>query len=143
MTRRPPFLVSACLIGQACRYDGAAAAHPAAMRWLAEGRALPVCPEMLGGLPCPRPPCELRGDRAIDARGNDHTRAFLTGCAEALKQARQAGCRLALLKARSPSCGIGGIYDGSFSRRLIKADGLFVRAARAAGLVVLSDEDIA
>ena len=142
MNTRPPYLVSACLAGKACRFDGTASPHPAALLWLSRGKALPVCPETLGGLPCPRPAHELRGGRFFDEHGNEHTRAVLDGCAKALALASEAGCRLALLKARSPSCGVGEIYDGSFSRRLIPGDGLFAGLLRASGCIVLSDEDI-
>jgi len=112
------------------------------MEWLARGLALPVCPEELGGLPSPRPPCELRSGRIVDALGNDHTEAFVSGCKLGLEAALAAGCREAVLKARSPSCGVGEIYDGAFSRRLTKGNGLFAQALMNVGISVRRDEDV-
>jgi uncharacterized protein YbbK (DUF523 family) len=79
--------------------------------------------------------------RVFDRQGIEHTQAFAAGCAEALRLAKQSGCRLAVLKARSPSCGVGEIYDGTFSRCLVKGNGLFAQALLDAGFIVLSDED--
>ena len=113
-------LVSACLLGTPCRYDGASKAN-AAIVALQEGYTLvPVCPEVLGGLPTPRPPAERQEDgRIVNRAGADVTAQYQSGAQTALKLARQEGCTMAILKARSPSCGKGKIYDGSFSGKLV------------------------
>lgn len=137
-----PVLVSACLTGQNCRYNGQSAPHPTVVEWLQQGRCIAVCPEMLGGLPCPRPPGELRNGRVFNSDGHDCTSAYHNGAVLALEIARRAGCRMAVLKARSPACGVGRVYDGTFSGRLVPGNGLFAQAALDAGLRVLSDEDV-
>ena len=113
-------LISACLTGENCKYDGGNNALPpetlAALR--ARYELVPVCPERLGGLPTPRVPSERQGGRVVSRTGEDVTAAFRRGAEEALRSARENGCRRALLKANSPSCGSGTIYDGSFSGTL-------------------------
>lgn len=144
-----PVLISACLLGRPVRFDGRGAArpHPLIDRLQAAGRLIPLCPEIAGGLPTPRPPAELTGDgdgerRVIDATGADVTAAFAAGAAIAVDTARRAGVRLAVLKARSPSCGAGLVYDGSFSGRLIAGHGLTAAALTAAGIIVCADDDL-
>lgn len=115
---RPPVLVSACLLGQGVRYDGRdkRSHHPVLQAWLAQGRVLPLCPEVAGGLPVPRLPAEIEAGaggaavragvaRVYDARGGDVTAAFARGAEAALALVRQHGVRMAVLKAGSPSCG--------------------------------------
>jgi uncharacterized protein YbbK (DUF523 family) len=137
-----PIIVSACLAGLATRYDGKASPHPAVMELLRRGKALPVCPEQIGGLPTPRTCHEIVGARVEDRSGNDHTEAFESGARQALELAEQAGCRRAILKSRSPSCGSGTIYDGSFSGKLIAGDGVFAALLKAHGVEVVSEEDL-
>ncbi len=114
-----PVLVSACLLGLACRYDGGARERRELVRRLAGGGPLvPICPEQLGGLPTPRPPAELKGGdglqcleqqaRVVDAQGRDVTPAFVKGAEMAVTVARLTGAQRALLKARSPACGVRG-----------------------------------
>lgn len=136
--------ISACLMGAPVRYDGRAATveHALLDSWKAEGRLMPVCPEVLGGLPTPRPPAERRGSRIVTENGDDQTEAFATGAARAVKTLRNAGVAGVILKTKSPSCGLGKIYDGSFQGRLIDGDGLFALAAAAAGLAVFRDDQI-
>ena len=113
-------IVSACLAGFPCRYDGKKAINTAVQQLVKEGKAIPVCPEQLGGLPTPRLPAEMKAGKVINSDGNDVTEAFEKGAAVVLEIAKQYGCTDALLKARSPSCGKGRIYDGSFSGILIE-----------------------
>ena len=108
-------------------------------RWSA-GQALPVCPEVLGGLPTPRVPSEIRGGRVVAKDGTDVTGAFTCGAEEALQLALENGCTAAILKARSPSCGSGEIYDGSFTGTRVPGEGVFARMAREAGLEIWSEE---
>jgi uncharacterized protein YbbK (DUF523 family) len=134
-------LVSACLAGEPCRYNGLGFLCPAVASLLAAGQALAVCPELLGGLPTPRPPAEIVAGRVVTVAGEDVTAAYQAGAQLALQLARQAGCRSAILKARSPSCGCGQIYDGSFSGRLIVGDGVFAALLKMAGIMVRTEED--
>ena len=112
-------LVSACLLGVSCRYDGGANACPALLEALRAGghTAVPVCPEVYGGLPTPRPPAERQGCRVTTCTGADVTAAYQKGADTAVRLAALTGCTAAVLKANSPSCGAGTIYDGSFSPR--------------------------
>ena len=105
-----------------------------------EGAVAPVCPELLGGLPCPRTPAERRGRRVIARDGTDVTRAYAEGSARSVEIAREAGARLAILKANSPSCGSGRIYDGTFSGVLADGWGITAALFRDAGIPVV-DED--
>ena len=109
-------LVSACLLGTPCRYDGTGKLEPALERLRTQGHTLvPVCPEVLGGLPTPRPPAERQSDGQVVTReGGDVTAEYRAG-AGGPWAARAHGCTLAVLKERSPSCGRGQIYDGTFS----------------------------
>lgn len=138
----PPVLVSACLAGEACRYDGSAAPHPVVLRLLAEGRAVSVCPEVLGGLPTPREAVELRAGRALCRSGRDVTEEFLAGAQAAVALGLARGCRQAILKSRSPSCGCGLVYDGSFSGILVPGDGLFSALLKERGFSICTEADL-
>ncbi|MBB4478845.1 DUF523 domain-containing protein [Rhizobium etli] len=148
-------LVSACLMGQAVRYDGRAKPllHPAIDRWRAEGRLVTICPEMSAGMPVPRPPAEIAdaatGDavlagtaRVVEITGGDVTDEFLQAAKNAVALARETGCRYALLIDGSPSCGSAFIYDGSFSGRRLAGNGVTAAALQAAGIEVFSDHEI-
>lgn len=134
------YVVSACLAGEPCRYDGGSSPCEAVMELVREGRAVPVCPETLGGLPTPRTPAEIRDGRVIMRDGRDVTEAFARGAGEALRRALAEGCDAAILKARSPSCGAGTVYDGTFTGRRVPGEGVFARMAREAGLAVETEE---
>ena len=137
-------LISACLTGICCKYDGGANTLPAeTLAALRERYELvPVCPELAGGLPSPRAPSERRNGRVVSCEGEDVTEAFRRGAALALERARQAGCARALLKERSPSCGSGVIYDGSFSGRIIPGQGLTAELLKKSGLAVYSETGV-
>ena len=122
-------IVSACLAGYRCRYDGKVIPDAEIVALVKQGGAIPVCPEMMGGLPCPRVLAERTADgrRVVTKDGGDVTDAYQRGAEETLRMARLYGCEHAILKARSPSCGCGQIYDGSFSGTL--RDGSGVAAA--------------
>ena len=140
----PVVLVSACLLGVACNHRGRSSPSEAVLA-LGEGaRLVPVCPEVAGGLATPRPAAELQPDgRVRTAGGEDVTDAYLRGAAHAVDLARAAGCHRAVLKARSPSCGCHAVYDGTFSNRLRPGLGVTAAALTAAGLEVVSEEDVA
>lgn len=134
-------LVSACLAGVRCRYDGGHNRFDPAVEWVRKGMALPVCPEQLGGLPTPREPSEIRSDRVWTVSGADATAAFRRGAEEAFRLGQLAGCRRALLKARSPSCGAGIVYDGTFSHVRVPGDGMLAALLREAGVELATEED--
>ena len=142
MGDRPRILVSACLLGVACRYDGKGQAIPRLNELLAACEVIPVCPEQLGGLPTPRTPSERVGEKVLARNGTDVTCAFARGAAEALRLARLTGARLALLKARSPSCGSGEIYDGSFTGRTVPGNGVAAQALVDAGIEIFNEGQI-
>ncbi len=110
--------------------------------WVAEGQAIPLCPEQLGGLPTPRQPAEIIGSQVFRRDGVELTEEFTRGAREALKIARLVGAKTALLKSRSPSCGSGKIYDGSFTGRLVDGNGLFAELCKQAGIEVKTEEEI-
>ncbi len=135
-------IVSACLAGVECRYDGRANTVAAVEKLVKEGRALPVCPEVLGGLSTPRAKAERQGERIMTEQGEDVSAAFYSGAKVAAEIARLTGCRKAILKAKSPTCGCGRIYDGAFSGTLIKGDGIFCALLKQRGIEVCSEEDL-
>ena len=145
MSGKEPLLVSACLLGEACKYNGGNNALPSETlaALAAQYRLVPVCPERDGGLPTPRTPSERQGDLVVTRDGRDVTAAFVRGAELALTAARENGCRLALLKERSPSCGSGHIYDGSFTGTLIPGDGITAQKLKENGLTVFGETELA
>lgn len=137
-------LVSACLLGEPCRYDGTACtSFEVEARLHAAGiEAVPVCPETMGGLPTPREPVELSEGRAMTRSGVDATDRFALGARLAVERAKEYGCRYALLKERSPSCGCTGVYDGTFSGALIEGSGLAAAALADAGVSVYGESQV-
>jgi uncharacterized protein YbbK (DUF523 family) len=145
-------LVSACLLGRPVRYDGTGkrSDHRLFERWRAEGRLVPVCPEVHGGLPVPRPPAEIRGGlggdvldgraRVVTRGGEDVTTYFLEGARQALAQARANGVRMAILKESSPSCGVGRIYDGTFSGAAVPGEGVTTALLERHGIAVFAED---
>ena len=144
-------LVSACLMGTPCRYDGTANEVPGLMEMLKNYQAVSFCPETLAGLAVPLPPAEIRGGDGVQVlagtaqvrnqMGQDLTAEFLKGARLALELARLHKPVMVLAKAKSPSCGVGRIYDGNFHGKLIRGDGVTVALLRQAGFAVFSEED--
>lgn len=135
-------LISACLAGIPCRYDGKANTVPTLAALAARGEAIPVCPEVLGELPTPRIPSERLPDgRVVNARGQDVTAQFCLGAQRALEICRARCCDRAVLKARSPSCGRGLIYDGSFSKTMTPGSGVFAALLEGEGIPLLTEEE--
>ena len=135
-------LVSACLLGVACRYDGGSKPRPEILSLAQKHELIPVCPEQLGGLPTPRTPSERRGDRVVMADGADVTVQYRRGAAEALRLYRALGCEAAILKERSPSCGSGRIYGGSFTGALTDGWGVAAELLRRSGVPVYGESEI-
>ena len=147
-------LISACLLGEPVRYNGrdVPTSHTILSRWRAEGRLVPLCPEVAGGLPVPRPPAEIiAGDgqavlegnaKVITKSGDDVTAAFLKGAYEALALAQACGCRLAILTEKSPSCGSGFIHDGTFSPGLRAGRGVTAALLEQNGVRVFNQHQL-
>ncbi len=137
------YLISACLLGCACRYDGQGKPiSPAVRRLMERATLIPVCPEILGGLPTPRPPAEIVGDRVINREGTDVTAAYKKGALEALSLCGLYKAQGIILRDKSPSCGKGLIYDGSFSRRLTPGNGVCAALFAEEGIPVYSEGEI-
>lgn len=135
-------LISACLLGVRCRYDGESCPNLAVEALMERYNLIPVCPEQLGGLSTPRTPSE-RVDGAVKTKtGEDVTQAYLRGAEQALHLAKLFSCSKAVLKERSPSCGSGEIYDGTFSGTLVPGDGVTAELLRRNGVAVYGESEI-
>ena len=135
-------LVSACLAGIKCRYDGKDNANIKVMEMVKNGIAIPVCPEQLGGLQTPRIPAEITEDKVLNKKSENVTSQFKKGAKETLRIAKLANCHKAILKQNSPSCGYGKIYDGSHSGRIIEGMGLTAQLLSKKGVIILTEEDL-
>ncbi len=135
-------LCSACLLGVKCRYNGKSALNRKVIALLKTEVLIPICPEQLGGLPTPREPAEIRGKRVITRSGKDVTENFLQGAQQALKLAKLFGVKEAILKQGSPSCGCGRIYNGTFSGKTVKGDGVTTVLLKKNGIKVITEEDL-
>ncbi len=131
-------LLSACLLGVYCRYNGKAETNDELLRALREHELIPFCPEIHGGLPTPREPSEILGDRVLTVSGRDVTEEYRRGADEAVRLAKLLACDCAVMQDRSPSCGKGIIHNGLFDGGLAAGDGMAVRALLAAGIPVYS-----
>ena len=135
------YVISRCLAGYPCRYDGKSKGVPEIMELAKREEVLLVCPEVLGGLPTPRIPSEIREGRALNREGEDVTEAFLRGAEKAMALCREKGCSAAILKADSPSCGIGRIHNGLFDGGYVSADGIFADMVRKAGIPAVTEKE--
>jgi uncharacterized protein YbbK (DUF523 family) len=146
-------LVSRCLLGDSVRYDGGAhGPFDQLRRWQAQGRVVPLCPEVFGGLPAPRPPAEIPGGQGwqvldglvpvLTDSGVDVTAAFKAGAAEAVRLIELHGIRVAVLQARSPSCGNEENYDGSFTGTRIEGQGVTAAALGRLGIRVFNENQL-
>jgi len=137
-----PIIVSACLAGLVTNYLGEAWPNPKVIDLVKQGKAIPVCPEQLGGLSTPRAPAERRGKSVVTKYGRDVTAQFRRGAELVQKIAELTGAKKAILKANSPSCGVGRTYDGSFSDRLVDGDGITAERLREMGLELYTEESL-
>ena len=142
------YIVSACLIGEKCKYNGGDNFSESVIAFLKDKKYVMICPEVLGGLSVPRHPAEIFGDAVIDVEGSDVTSYFVRGTLLSLARAvaaaekENADIEGAVLKANSPSCGSGSIYDGTFSGNLISGDGIFAGQLKKKNIKVMTEKDI-
>ncbi|HWR41264.1 MAG TPA: DUF523 domain-containing protein [Patescibacteria group bacterium] len=136
-----PMVVSACLAGVACRYNQSAFPCAAVLRRMEAGGVLALCPEVLAGLPTPRPPAEQQGECICTIDGQDVTAAYRLGVEKAMQRVREQKCGEAVLKSYSPTCGSGMVYDGTFSGRLVAGDGLFALRLKQEGIRVYTEAE--
>lgn len=145
-------IVSACLCGINCKYNGENNLNDNVVKLVKEGNAVLICPEQLGGLPTPRKPCEIVNgtgkdvldgtSKVISCDGIDFTQAYIKGANEALKIAKLLNCKKAILKYKSPSCGLGNIYDGNFNKNLISGNGVTAELFLRNNIEVYTEKDI-
>ena len=133
-------LISACLIGLNCKYDGGNNENSKLVELMKEKDLVPICPEQLGGLKTPRVSAERKQEKVITKEGVDVTKEYQKGAEEVLNLAKKLNIKKAILKSRSPSCGIDEIYDGTFSHTLIKRDGVTAELLKKNGIEVISSD---
>ncbi len=136
------YLVSACLAGVQCRYDGRSYENQTVVDLVNRGEAVPVCPEQLGGLTTPRVSSEIIGDKVMSKEGRDCTAEFTLGAERTLAIAKALGIKKAILKSKSPSCGCGKIYDGTFSGTLVDGYGKAAELLRKHGIEVVTENEV-
>jgi uncharacterized protein YbbK (DUF523 family) len=144
-------LVSACLVGVKCRYNGKDSLNPKILEEFMKGDMFPICPEVMGGMPIPRPAAEIAGGDGSDVlddkadvvyqSGICASEVFVHGANQVLRIAKAVGAKEAILKSGSPSCGCGKIYDGSFTGKTKIGDGVTAALLKELGLKVRSDEE--
>ncbi len=135
-------LVSACLLGENCKYNGGNNRNERVLRYVAGHEIIPVCPEMLGGLPSPRKPVEWRDGHAVTRDGDDWTAEFRLGVARAMALIGDRPIDLAILQSRSPTCGVKQVYDGTFTGRKIPGQGALAKALAERGIPLIDAEDV-
>ncbi|MGN0521031.1 MAG: DUF523 domain-containing protein [Eubacterium sp.] len=135
-------LVSACLLGENCKYNGGNNKNEAVIALGKKHKLIPICPECMAGLPIPRVPSEIKGSRVYSKDGADLTDKFNDGAEKSLYVAEESGCQTAILKERSPSCGFGSIYDGSFSGKLTRGNGITAQLLYDNGIKIYGESRI-
>lgn len=139
-------LLSACLVGLNCKYNGGNNYNEQVYNLIKEGKAIPVCPEQLGGLTTPRTPAEIRiidGERRVfTSEGADVTDQFYKGSENVLEFAKKLNIKTAVLKSKSPTCGCGKIYNGNFENQLIDGNGILTQMLLDNGIEVINSDDI-
>lgn len=135
-------LVSACLLGTNCKYNGSNNFNEKVIEYIKDKEVIPICPEVLGGLSIPRNPSEIIGNRVINNKGKDVTKEYIKGAEEVLKLAKELNIEEALLKEKSPSCGVHKIYDGTFTNTKIDGVGITTKILKENNIKVYSEEDL-
>ena len=135
-------VVSACLLGENCKYNGGNNRNPAVLEYVRGREVLPLCPEMMAGMGCPRTPIEIVDGVLTDRDGNNVDDAVREAVARALERLDGKEIQCAILQSRSPTCGVNQVYDGTFTGKRIPGSGIFAQALKAAGYRVIDAEDI-
>ena len=135
-------VVSACLLGENCKYNGGNNFNLAVAEYVKDKEVLPVCPEMMAGMGCPRTPIEIVNGVLMDRNGNNVDAAMRRAVDMAVEWIRGEEIQCAILQSRSPTCGVNQVYDGTFSGKLIDGSGIFAQALKDAGYQVLDAEDL-
>ena len=135
-------LVSACLLGENCKYNGGNNYNAAVSEFVKDKEVLAICPEMMAGMGCPRTPIEIVDGVLMDRDGNNVDEAMRKATEDAMGMIRNEHIQCAILQSRSPTCGVNQIYDGSFSGKLISGSGIFARALMEEGYHVIDAEDL-
>ena len=135
-------LVSACLMGENCKYNGGNNYNAAVVEYVKGKQVLPICPELMAGMGCPRTPIEIVDSVLMDRNGNNVDAAMREAVAQAMEMIRKDNIQYAILQSRSPTCGVNETYDGSFSGKLIPGSGVLAQALKDAGYQVIDAEDI-
>lgn len=130
--------VSACLLGENCRYDGKNMKNMNVIEYLKDKEYVAVCPECLGGLSTPREPSEIVNDQVLSCSGKNVTKQFVDGAMKALEIAKNNGCEVAIFTEKSPSCGSNLVYDGSFTGRKIEGQGITSKLFQENGIEIIS-----
>ena len=135
-------LISACLLGENCKYNGGNNYSEAVAQYVKDKEVLPICPEMMAGLGCPRTPIEIVNGVVMDRNGNCVDRAIRDAVHRAMAKLAREEIECAILQSRSPTCGVNQIYDGSFTGTRISGSGVFAHALKKAGIPVIDVEDL-
>lgn len=135
-------LVSACLLGENCKYNGGNNYTPSVAEYVRGREVITICPEMMAGMGCPRTPIEIVDGVLMDRNGNNVDAAMRQAVAQTMELVRNENVQCAILQSRSPTCGVNQIYDGSFSGKLIDGSGIFAQALKEAGYTVWDAEDL-
>lgn len=135
-------LVSACLLGKNCKYNGGNNYSPAVAEFVRDKAVLPICPELMAGMGCPRIPIEIVDGVLMDRDGRNVDTAMREAVEMAMKQLSSEEIQCAVLQSRSPTCGVNQVYDGSFTGKLIPGTGIFAQALKDIGYRVIDAEDI-
>lgn len=140
--KKEKILVSACLLGTNCKYNGGNNKNNKVLNFLKDKEVIPICPEILGGLTTPRDPAERVENRVMTNKRQDVTKEFLKGAEETLYLAKLLDIKKALLKAKSPSCGNKEIYDGSFKGNIINGIGVTAELLKENGIEIVNENEI-
>lgn len=140
--QKEKILVSACLLGTNCKYDGGNNKNEKVLEYIKDKEVIPVCPEIFGGLPTPRIPSEIVGDKILNKEKIDVTKEYLKGAEETLYLAKMFNVKKALLKESSPSCGSNTIYDGTFSKNKKEGMGITAKLLKENGIEIISEKEL-
>ena len=135
-------LVSGCLLGENCKYNGGNNYNPRVVEFLKDKEVISICPEIMGGMGCPRNPIEIVDGVLTDCHGKNVDSLIRKSVMEIMERIRDEEIQCAVLQSRSPTCGVNQVYDGTFSGKLIPGSGIFAKSLMDAGYLVIDGEDI-